>query len=121
MTDAEREYMHARRRVMDAHVNPIQDLLERSLAVVNDYKRERDEARAVLEQLRPVWAHDVTQQTLSVALGQVWNLLGATNQTQAMQRLSHLRSLVPPNVEWDDPLPSLEERARGTWHPGDEA
>lgn len=102
MTDAERRYMHARRRVMDAHVNPIQDLLEQSLAVVNDYKRERDEARAVLEQLRPVWAHDITLQAPANAMSEMWALVGAHNQTQAMKRLRYLRSLVPENVEWSE-------------------
>lgn len=101
MTDAEREYMHARRRVMDAHVNPIQDLLERSLAVVNDYKRERDAAYEALEQLRPVWAHDIKLQAPANAMSEMWALVGARNQTEAMKRLRYLRGLLPPNVEWD--------------------
>ena len=54
-----------------------------------------------LETLRPVWAEgwndgSVSEQVCSAGLAQIWKLLGATNQTECMQKLAALAKVSQP-------------------------
>jgi hypothetical protein len=49
-----------------------------------------EEWRSVLETMRPVWAECPDAYITATALAQLWALLGATNQTEAAQKLRAL-------------------------------
>lgn len=60
--------------------------VERLLAV-NKELRERVKG---LEALRPVWSNTIPGHVAAVALSDLWSLLGAKHQTEAMDKLKEL-------------------------------
>lgn len=100
-----RRYNEARSKVRK-FLDPIVEVLASTDALVVSLENQVVTAEATLEALRPVWAQGHTEdgraaQAYANALSEIWLLVGAQNQTQAMARFRHLRSLAPPNVEWD--------------------
>ncbi|MDH0125452.1 hypothetical protein N7376_15700 [Brucella intermedia GD04153] len=76
----------------EQHVAEMQSRID---AVVAELRRKEDRIQ-VLERLRPHWAQGYTSdsraaQTATAALDQLWQILGANSQTDAVQKL---RSLV---------------------------
>lgn len=62
-----------------------------------------------LESLRPHWAQGYTSDSMAAqastaALSQLWEMLGATNQTEAVQRVTILQGIARGDV-WVTPLP----------------
>lgn len=121
MSEAQRRYMHARQRVEAELVTPVTELLNATTALVNDESKRAETAERALQELRPVWAQGWSDDSMAAqasanALAEIWQLLGVTDQTEAMQRLRDLIAVgktAPANI-W-------AERAAGTWHPGDDA
>jgi len=90
-----KDFAMAKKAVEQTLVDPITRLLETTTAVVAEARLERDDAKRVMEQLRPVWAQGYTSdseaaQASSNALSEIWAILGVDNQTAAMQRLRDL-------------------------------
>jgi hypothetical protein len=61
---------------------------------------ELEEQIKSLEELRPVWAQGFTNDSMAAqananAISDVWALLGATNQTEAMEKLRKLLEKEP--------------------------
>lgn len=90
---------HIRKKVLPAlaHAANCHDTLVMAL----DAAKKKIEA---LEQLRPVWAQGYTSesaaaQAYSGALTTLWNLLGVSNQTQAVLRLESLTRAANLHVE----------------------
>lgn len=95
MTDEQRRFMHARQRLVESHLNPINELLDACSDMVSKANRERDQAVTTMEVLRPVWAQGHTSdsqaaQASANALSELWKALGVDNQTAAMARLREL-------------------------------
>lgn len=73
-------------------------LAARASEAVNPLQAELDDARehiAMLESLRPHWAQGfssdgVAAQAQTAALSSIWEALGVSNQTEAMQRIREL-------------------------------
>ncbi len=75
----------------ERHVAEMQSRID---AVVAELRRKEDAIRA-LERLRPHWARgfssdSIAAQTATIALNQLWEMLGARNQTEAVQKLRSL-------------------------------
>lgn len=95
MTEAQRRYMHARNRIKSVHLDPIQELLDSTLEVYEDERKLREEAEDLLNTMRPVWAMGWTEdsqaaQASANALAELWELLDAKHQTEAIGRLKDL-------------------------------
>ncbi len=74
--------------------------------------KELEEKLTVLEAARPHWAQGYTSdgvaaQVSSAALSQIWDQLGAKNQTDAMEALSMLKSEVAELKDSADHLPGI--------------
>ena len=94
-THQQQHFYEMRRQFREAHLKPALDLMLAANAAVEDAERRAVEAEATLEALRPVWAQGWTSdsqaaQASSNALSELWELLGATNQTVALERLRNL-------------------------------
>ena len=92
MTEAQRRLMHARDSVRAKLIDPVTELLDAALGLAAEANTRAETAEKVLEELRPVWAQGWTSdsqaaQASSNALAEVWQLLGAHNQTEALARL----------------------------------
>jgi hypothetical protein len=76
-------------------------------------RADAENHRKALQVLRPVWAHGWTDdsqaaQATAAALGQLWALLDATNQTDAARRLHALIGTPTPSAPSPLSLKSLE-------------
>lgn len=95
MTDAERRYMHARDRVQRSMIDPATELLAATRELVGEARQRAEQAEAALESFRPHWAQGYTDdsmaaQAATTALSQLWELLYAKDQTQAVTNLRRL-------------------------------
>lgn len=96
MTDAQRRFMHARDRVMSTFLNPVAEMCAAATELCAAEKARADQAQTTMEVLRPVWAQGwtsdgVAAQASSNALAELWQELGAQDQTEAMQILRDLK------------------------------
>lgn len=99
MTEAQRRYTQARDRVVATHLDPIRELMEATRELIAEANRERDDAldryNVLDKELRPVWAQGWTNESTAAqasagALAELWQMLGAQNQTEAVERLQGL-------------------------------
>lgn len=95
MTDAQRRCLNARLRVEATLLNPVEELLDAAELLVYEADARAENAEAVMAQLRPIWAQGWTTdsqaaQASANALSELWQLLYATDQTQALDNLRRL-------------------------------
>lgn len=95
ISQAVKRFARAKQHVEQTLVNPVTELLEATTAVVAEARFERDEAKRLLEQMRPVWAQGFSTdseaaQAATNAMSEMWAILGVDNQTAAMERLRRL-------------------------------
>lgn len=95
LTDEMRRFMHARRKVQNTHVNPIVELIDAAEMMAAAAQVECASWRDSLEALRPVWTEMPNAYGTSVALAEIWQMLGVTNQTAAMEVLREISFVVP--------------------------
>lgn len=117
-------FQDAKERVVANLLDPVLDLMKEANAAVEAAERRAVQAETVLEALRPVWAQGWTEdsqaaQASANALSELWLLLQAKNQTEAVQNL--LRLLKVDSSSAQKISDKWAERAAGTWHPGDES
>lgn len=89
-------YEEASAAVRARFFEPLNDFADAARLWVEGAERRAVAAEVVLEQLRPVWAQGYTDdsmaaQSLGNAVSELWELLHAKDQTQAME---NLRSLI---------------------------
>ena len=90
MTEAERDFMHARHKVRTFLTHPIDAAFDAAAVVIDGLKAEV----AALEAMRPIWDDPANADYgPRIALTQLWQALGVTNQTAAMDRIRQLREL----------------------------
>ena len=90
-----KRYSIARDRVKSVFIAPLAELLEATEYLVAEERLAAKQSREASEALRPVWAQGWTSdssaaQASAAALSELWQLLGAENQTAAMDKLRHL-------------------------------
>lgn len=95
ITETQRRVMHARQRVNSFLVEPITELLEATRVFVEEADQRANDAKEVMEELRPVWALGFTSdseaaQSTGNALAEIWKTLGVKNQTECMVALHAL-------------------------------
>lgn len=88
-------YEEASDAVRARFFEPLNDFADAARSWVEDAERRALHAEVVLEQLRPVWAQGFTDdsiaaQSLGNAVSELWELLYAKDQTQAMANLRRL-------------------------------
>jgi len=95
MTEAQRRYMKARQRVELLMLNPATELLEATAALVATQQPEIDrltgelaKAETTIAVLRGMLGEDNFSSV--IALEDLWEMLHATNQTQACENLRRL-------------------------------
>lgn len=90
-----RRYDKAAEAVRKHYFDPLNEFADAAREWVEDAEKRRVAAEVVLEQLRPVWAQGYTSESEAAqasanALSELWQLLHATDQTQAMGNLRRL-------------------------------
>lgn len=114
MTEIERAYMKAREVVLSTMVNPGVNLLQATTALVAEYKREADKTESLhttISVLRNM--NEDGQFGARIALEQIWELLHATNQTQACENLRSLIAEAALVAEYRDRNTVLETAMAG--------
>lgn len=96
MTDEQRAYMHARDKFSRFVIGPAKELLDATATLVNLATQRAEETQQVMNQLRPVWAQGWTSdseaaQASANALSELWQMLAADNQTDAVETLRALK------------------------------
>lgn len=119
MTDAQRRYMKARQRVESFMLNPTTELLAATADLVADANQRVANVEEVMAQLRPVWAQGWTDEGVAAscsanALSELWQMLHATNQTQACENLRRLIADALLAAEYRDRNTVLEAATANT-------
>ena len=88
-------FAQAQAKVRSGLIDPVQELLDSVSALVAEERLKAEQARDVLENLRPVWAQGWTDDSMAAqssgnALAELWKLLGVDSQTAAVDRLRTL-------------------------------
>jgi hypothetical protein len=95
MTNEQRRYAHARNDFKRFHVDKAQELIDAADGVFEAATLKVKETEQMMEELRPVWAQGFSSdseaaQANGSALAQLWGMLGAVNQTEAVVSLETL-------------------------------
>ncbi|TXH17846.1 MAG: hypothetical protein E6R03_03220 [Hyphomicrobiaceae bacterium] len=91
MNDAQRRYMHARQRMESALINPATELLEAAHAIVQNAEDRANRAEVRCSVLLEQRGFNEPDFSARIALSQLWEMLGAKDQTQAC---ANLRALI---------------------------
>lgn len=90
-----RRYEDAVTAIRQTYFDPLNDFADAAKSWIEDAERRAVAAEVVLEQMRPVWAQGFTSDSEAAqangnALSELWGLLYAKDQTQAMTNLRRL-------------------------------
>lgn len=83
------EFNLVKQRFFKEHINPYIELMKVAENTVDEALAHAEEAEKCLNELRSVWAQGYTSDSVAAsssanALAELWSILGANNQTEAV-------------------------------------
>ena len=114
-----REFAKAREALLETTL-PATRLINACDIIVAELRTENKRLQSQMDSMRPHWAEghtsdSVAAQAKTIALSQVWGLLGVDNQTACMDRLRELMAGIEPEPK----NTAYSLTGNGPGHPGD--